>query len=512
MLKILIEDSEGKSKIAPINPDTDITIGRKEGNSIRLKERNVSRQHARIFSTPDGLFIEPVAARYGLKVNSTKIDGPTQLALGDEVQIGDYRLYIQDEDQVNPRDQLAASDAVVDIEPNMRPRFVVISSNFAGIEYNIVKTSVTIGRTETCDICIRHNSVSGQHAEIRRTPRGDFEIRDLNSSNGTKVNGIAISEPTRLNGGDCVTLGHIVMRYCPPGDLWSLNYGINSDNSGPSPLFFALALLVVAALCVCGTLLLVDGGSDDNPQKQTAQTNNKDESNAQLAMKVMSECSVAIDEGDFDTADTACNEFARLQNNAKMANVYLDKLKKGKEARDYLISIRQDLDNGNCQDANDTYERLENDGMDTHAYRTSVKEDLKSRITDCRVKKLTEQAMSAIDEGDFATAESNMESIRDIAPSSPELDTIQNAIKEKRPAPSRSSSRSSKSKSSKDKADAPAQKVNVEKLCQEAVAAKMKDKCKSYTLYKKALETGQANEKCKKFAQDTIRLYRSQCE
>ena len=88
MLRILIEDSEGKSKIAPINPDSDITIGRKEGNSIRLKERNVSREHARIYSTSDGLFIEPVKARYGLKVNSAKIDGPTPLALGDEIRTG----------------------------------------------------------------------------------------------------------------------------------------------------------------------------------------------------------------------------------------------------------------------------------------------------------------------------------------------------------------------------------------------------------------------------------------
>lgn len=512
MLKILIEDSEGKSKIAPINPDTDITIGRKEGNSIRLKERNVSRQHARIYSTPDGLFIEPVAARYGLKVNSTKIDGPTQLALGDEVQIGDYRLYIQDEDQINPRDQLADPDAVVEIAPNMRPRFVVISSNFAGIEYNIVKTRVVIGRTETCDICIKHNSVSGQHAEIRRTPRGDFEIRDLNSSNGTKVNSVAISEPTRLNGGDCVTLGHIVMRYCPPGDLWSLNYGINSDNSGPSPLFFAVALFAVAVLCVCGTLIVSSFGSNDNQPTQTAQTDSKGDDNAQRAMEVMAKCTAALDDGDLAIAEDACNEFARLQSNAAMANMYLKKLKNEKEAKDYLTSITRDLEDGNCQNANDTYERLESKN-DTHAYRTSLTDNVKSQITDCRVKQLTEQAMSAIDEGDFTTAESNMESIRDIAPGASELDSIQDAIKAKRPAPSRSSSRSSKSKSSsKDKEAAPAQKVDVKQLCRDAVLTKSKNKCKAYDFYKKAINSGQADDNCMRNGKKFIEENKGQCD
>ena len=232
MLRILIEDSEGKSKLAPINPEAqDITIGRKEGNFIRLKERNVSRNHARIYQTPEGLFIEPVAARYGLKLNSSKIDGPTPLALGDEIRIGDYRLYIQDESKPSIKKE-EDLNSVQDIPPEMQPRFVVISSNFAGREYHVMKTKVTIGRNPSSEICIEHQSVSSTHAEVRKNGRGDFEIRDLQSSNGTKVNGVPINEPWRLSSGDAVTLGHVTMRYCGPGDFWSLNFGINDEPKG----------------------------------------------------------------------------------------------------------------------------------------------------------------------------------------------------------------------------------------------------------------------------------------
>ena len=47
MFKLVIQDDEGKTTVVPLIRD-EITIGRKEGNTIRLTERNVSRRHARI--------------------------------------------------------------------------------------------------------------------------------------------------------------------------------------------------------------------------------------------------------------------------------------------------------------------------------------------------------------------------------------------------------------------------------------------------------------------------------
>ena len=44
MWKLVIEDDEGKRTVVPLTRD-DYTIGRKEGNTIRLTERNVSRDH-----------------------------------------------------------------------------------------------------------------------------------------------------------------------------------------------------------------------------------------------------------------------------------------------------------------------------------------------------------------------------------------------------------------------------------------------------------------------------------
>ena len=43
MLKLVISDDEGKTMVIPLTRD-ELTIGRKDGNSIRLTERNVSRR------------------------------------------------------------------------------------------------------------------------------------------------------------------------------------------------------------------------------------------------------------------------------------------------------------------------------------------------------------------------------------------------------------------------------------------------------------------------------------
>ena len=94
MFKLTIEDDEGKTTVVPLARD-EITIGRLEGNTIRLTERNVSRRHARLVRQNGALYIEDLASFTGVRVNGAKIATPTPLRDGDEVQIGDYRLALK---------------------------------------------------------------------------------------------------------------------------------------------------------------------------------------------------------------------------------------------------------------------------------------------------------------------------------------------------------------------------------------------------------------------------------
>ena len=52
----------------------------------------------------------------------------------------------------------------------------------------LVSKVMTIGRRESCDICLKFQNISGTHCELA-LKNGVWHLRDLNSTNGVKVNG-----------------------------------------------------------------------------------------------------------------------------------------------------------------------------------------------------------------------------------------------------------------------------------------------------------------------------------
>jgi hypothetical protein len=71
----------------------------------------------------------------------------------------------------------------------------------------ITRASSLIGRNPACDIAISHASISRQHCLLQITDRG-LHVKDLGTTNGTKVNGIIMTEGY-VNVGDKLTIGHL---------------------------------------------------------------------------------------------------------------------------------------------------------------------------------------------------------------------------------------------------------------------------------------------------------------
>ena len=71
-----------------------------------------------------------------------------------------------------------------------------------------------IGRSEENDICIESRGLSRQHAVITATARG-FTLRDLESQNGTTVNGALVTEHA-LAEGDVIAVGEARLRFSMP--------------------------------------------------------------------------------------------------------------------------------------------------------------------------------------------------------------------------------------------------------------------------------------------------------
>lgn len=92
------------------------------------------------------------------------------------------------------------------------PRLLKESAEDGGPKsYSVYKPLTTIGRRGFNDVVVAHQSVSGEHAQIRR--EGDcYFIEDLHSTNGTFVNGEFIKRHL-LKNGDKVELGGCVLRF-----------------------------------------------------------------------------------------------------------------------------------------------------------------------------------------------------------------------------------------------------------------------------------------------------------
>jgi ABC transport system ATP-binding/permease protein len=251
MWKLAIEDDEGKRIVLPLTLDQ-YTIGRKEGNAIRLTERNVSREHARLYkkngapkkpgaatapgigadagAQDSGFVLEDLTSYNGVFVNGLRVTHAQPLANGDLVQIGDYRIVLQDEATVaepSPDDEI--SNDIKQTVPGVknphaaqlqRPnRLVMLAGPAPGTEFPLEDERLTIGRAADAGISVNHNSVSRIHCEVHALGDGRFEIIDKESSNGVRVNGTdlrrGIVEP-----GDVIELGDVQFKFVAAGQIF----------------------------------------------------------------------------------------------------------------------------------------------------------------------------------------------------------------------------------------------------------------------------------------------------
>jgi pSer/pThr/pTyr-binding forkhead associated (FHA) protein len=94
------------------------------------------------------------------------------------------------------------------------PKLQIILPDGTDISQELTEDVVTIGRVADNTIEIDDASVSSHHAQLA-LQGSDYILKDLGSTNGTRLNGtnIAPDEEHRLQDGDVVRLGSIETKY-----------------------------------------------------------------------------------------------------------------------------------------------------------------------------------------------------------------------------------------------------------------------------------------------------------
>ncbi len=247
-----------------------VRIGRKSDNDIVLEDKNVSRKHAEIIIKEDQYFINDLQSTGGLKVNDEPVT-EKDIHTGDVITIGNYSLHFdsgipEDERTVfETDDQTVLEDGTVIDEDRTRfyeepeAKLVVVKSETLEEDIVLKEEEVVIGRDEEVDLTIEDDRLSRKHCKIVQDG-GQFTISDLNSSNGTFVNGVKVTEK-RLEDNDKIQIGSNVLQFKVEGI-------VIPEKKGGMKVFAKIAVgILLLAVVVFAVYQFMPGLRQGEPQK-----------------------------------------------------------------------------------------------------------------------------------------------------------------------------------------------------------------------------------------------------
>jgi RND superfamily putative drug exporter len=181
------------------SPDDIVVIGRDDDCDLVLHDEKVSRRHASLAQLPDGgVIATDLGSSNGTLVAGGRIEGPVELTgdtllrLGDTVIAVEVRL---------GRTRLAHRGISLRVE----------SGALHGRLVEVVGHDFVVGRVPGADLELPDPTVSARHASLSVVDEASAVITDLDSRNGTFVNGRQIYEPVLLEGGERVRFGDTVV-------------------------------------------------------------------------------------------------------------------------------------------------------------------------------------------------------------------------------------------------------------------------------------------------------------
>lgn len=182
-------------------------IGKDKNHLIKLHGFKVSREHAKLYYRPDGIFLEDRGSRTGTFVNQEKIESAGPLEDTDLIEIGGYHIYIKVENKHSPKAPFA--------EPQQHPTSEPVQSSQEPV--SVTKTVTTApeghelaeGDTDETRQKIKernewrrrvHRELISQ-IDLRRVNVSEMSDDELRSQSGSLINSIisGLSLPAEID-------------------------------------------------------------------------------------------------------------------------------------------------------------------------------------------------------------------------------------------------------------------------------------------------------------------------
>jgi pSer/pThr/pTyr-binding forkhead associated (FHA) protein len=204
MLKIQFKDARSEPIVLS---EPGKTIGKGSANDIVLDEEGVNVFHADLKVEGDIVTLTDVGTQTGTSLNGTKLSGPAMLRAGDLISIQGVELEVVDVDSGAPEGKTLVLSGTALLEFGVGGWAIVAESGPEKGQVIAIKEKISIGRALDCDISILEPGLSRQHAELEIVD-DELIIRDLDSSNGTFLNGNKVSQ-SACRGGDVLQFERI---------------------------------------------------------------------------------------------------------------------------------------------------------------------------------------------------------------------------------------------------------------------------------------------------------------
>ncbi|MFN2531624.1 MAG: FHA domain-containing protein [Pyrinomonadaceae bacterium] len=257
-MRITLTEILGKEKVATHQFDQpEIKIGRDPDECDLTFDQSkwlmVSRLHATIRYQSGKFYVEDLGSRQGTYVNGERIENPTEIPVGAQIQFGQQGPLVSVDSALSDRDLQNVASTIVETPTSPKSVFPAALAKPAGrrstpllvlesgsakkgeSRFEINKERTVLGRDAVADVQVEAAApvVSRRHSEINRRNDGRYVVTDLQSFNGTLVNGQRISQPTVLESGDRVQLsiGGPVLRFVDPDAVPSTSPMLNAQQS-----------------------------------------------------------------------------------------------------------------------------------------------------------------------------------------------------------------------------------------------------------------------------------------
>lgn len=186
------------------------TIGRSPENSLVINEADISDVHLEIRTANNQTTLVNKDPAGSCTINDEKLLSEATLKAGDVIQLGNVQL-----DVIDPHSTQYQS--AIGLKPGKSPEWKLKSTaSWMENEVFTVNQKVSLGRDANCDISIPVEHLSRHHAEVE-VKGGKLLVRDLDSSNGTYLNGKRITE-SYAKSGDKIKLDVITFEVIGPAE------------------------------------------------------------------------------------------------------------------------------------------------------------------------------------------------------------------------------------------------------------------------------------------------------